>query len=148
MPPLLLRGILTPAPHPAIQRGGLRERRARGLCTGRGSDSSDETFYQKSLDRLYRHARISFSAARHNAAASSKRHLAQVAELVDAPGSGPGGGNTVEVRVLSWAPRFMKKAGFMPAFFISARRAPGIRRADCFAGSRAPTQIFRDVKFF
>ena len=29
---------------------------------------------------------------------------AQVAELVDAPGSGPGGGNTVEVRVLFWAP--------------------------------------------
>ena len=27
-----------------------------------------------------------------------------MAELVDAPGSGPGGGNTVEVRVLSWAP--------------------------------------------
>jgi hypothetical protein len=41
-----------------------------------------------------------------------------VAELVDAPGSGPGGGNTVEVRVLSWAPRFMKKAGLMPAFFF------------------------------
>ena len=31
--------------------------------------------------------------------------LAQVAELVDALGSGPSGGNTVEVRVLSWAPR-------------------------------------------
>src|SRR5690606_12079494 len=30
---------------------------------------------------------------------------AQMAELVDAPGSGPGGGNTVEVRVLFWAPR-------------------------------------------
>jgi hypothetical protein len=29
---------------------------------------------------------------------------AQVAKLVDAPGSGPGGGNTVEVRVFSWAP--------------------------------------------
>ena len=29
---------------------------------------------------------------------------AQMAELVDAPGSGPGGGNTVEVRVLFWAP--------------------------------------------
>ena len=29
---------------------------------------------------------------------------AQVAELVDALGSGPSGGNTVEVRVLSWAP--------------------------------------------
>tara|TARA_B100000902_G_C26957651_1_gene738933 strand:+ start:462 stop:584 length:123 start_codon:yes stop_codon:yes gene_type:complete len=31
--------------------------------------------------------------------------MAQVAKLVDAPGSGPGGGNTVEVRVLSWAPK-------------------------------------------
>ena len=29
---------------------------------------------------------------------------AEVAELVDAPGSGPGGGNTVEVRVLFSAP--------------------------------------------
>ena len=30
--------------------------------------------------------------------------LAQMAELVDALGSGPSGGNTVEVRVLFWAP--------------------------------------------
>src|SRR5215831_5061419 len=30
--------------------------------------------------------------------------LAQVAELVDALGSGPSGGNTVGVRVPSWAP--------------------------------------------
>ncbi|SPC07417.1 hypothetical protein CO2235_U670030 [Cupriavidus oxalaticus] len=36
-------------------------------------------------------------------------HLAQVAELVDALGSGPSGGNTVEVRVLSWAPRFQSE---------------------------------------
>ncbi len=28
-----------------------------------------------------------------------------MAELVDALGSGPSGGNTVEVRVLFWAPR-------------------------------------------
>src|SRR5690606_40782902 len=33
---------------------------------------------------------------------------AQVAELVDALGSGPSGGNTVEVRVFSWAPLFRK----------------------------------------
>ena len=32
--------------------------------------------------------------------------IAQMAELVDALGSGPSGGNTVEVRVLFWAPRF------------------------------------------
>ena len=38
----------------------------------------------------------------------SKRTLAQVAELVDALGSGPSGGNTVEVRVLSWAPDVRK----------------------------------------
>jgi hypothetical protein len=30
--------------------------------------------------------------------------IAQMAELVDALGSGPSGGNTVEVRVLFWAP--------------------------------------------
>ncbi len=29
-----------------------------------------------------------------------------MAELVDALGSGPSGGNTVEVRVLFWAPLF------------------------------------------
>jgi hypothetical protein len=39
----------------------------------------------------------------------AETHLAQVAELVDAPGSGPGGGNTVEVRVLSWAPDVRKR---------------------------------------
>ena len=33
------------------------------------------------------------------------RHRAQMAELVDALGSGPSGGNTVEVRVLFWAPK-------------------------------------------
>ena len=39
----------------------------------------------------------------------STRTLAQVAELVDALGSGPSGGNTVEVRVLSWAPDVGKR---------------------------------------
>ena len=121
-PLLLLRGILSPAPRPAVRRGGLQTRGARGACTGLGAGGHSETFSWQGLDRPYRHARISFSAARHTAAASSKRHLAQVAELVDAPGSGPGGGNTVEVRVLSWAPRF-RKAGSMPAFSISGREA-------------------------
>ena len=35
-----------------------------------------------------------------------------MAKLVDAPGSGPGGGNTVEVRVLSWAPKKFKVKHF------------------------------------
>jgi hypothetical protein len=35
-----------------------------------------------------------------------------VAELVDALGSGPSGGNIVEVRVLSWAPSVFEKVGF------------------------------------
>ena len=35
--------------------------------------------------------------------------IAQMAELVDALGSGPSGGNTVEVRVLFWAPLSVKK---------------------------------------
>src|SRR5690606_20369817 len=51
------------------------------------------------------------------------RRVAQMAELVDAPGSGPGGGNTVEVRVLFWAPfaglrmqasRFAARRGLSP----------------------------------
>ena len=48
---------------------------------------------------------------------------AQMAELVDALGSGPSGGNTVEVRVLFWAPSFPKgmiqQNGVIP---ISTRR--------------------------
>jgi hypothetical protein len=36
----------------------------------------------------------------------ARRTPAQVAELVAALGSGPSGGNIVEVRVLSWAPKF------------------------------------------
>ena len=40
--------------------------------------------------------------------------------MVDALGSGPSGGNTVEVRVLSWAPRFKWKAAF-GRFFIVVR---------------------------
>ena len=44
---------------------------------------------------------------------------AQVAELVDALGSGPSGGNTVEVRVFSWAPLFKKKPSLWLGFFVS-----------------------------
>src|SRR4030095_14511860 len=41
---------------------------------------------------------------------------AQVAELVDAPSSGGGAGNGVEVRVLSWAPQAIRG--------IAAHKAP------------------------
>src|SRR4029453_9375138 len=52
--------------------------------------------------------------------------LAQVAELVDALGSGPSGGNTVEVRVLSWAPDHRKtRSAFKPCgFFVFAADFP------------------------
>ena len=43
--------------------------------------------------------RVSFEPASHTGS-----NAAQMAELVDALGSGPSGGNTVEVRVLFWAP--------------------------------------------
>ncbi len=40
-----------------------------------------------------------------------------MAELVDALGSGPSGGNTVEVRVLFWAPRNILNSHRIPVFF-------------------------------
>ena len=40
--------------------------------------------------------------------------LAQMAELVDALGSGPSGGNTVEVRVLFWAPHLSPDRSRLP----------------------------------
>jgi hypothetical protein len=43
-----------------------------------------------------------------------------MAELVDALGSGPSGGNTVEVRVLFWAPN--SEGPHTRTFFFSARR--------------------------
>ena len=49
---------------------------------------------------------------------SSQR--AQVAELVDALGSGPSDGNIVEVRVFSWAPLFSEKPSHWLGFFVSA----------------------------
>ncbi|WP_208455465.1 hypothetical protein, partial [Burkholderia gladioli] len=42
-------------------------------------------------------------------------------ELVDALGSGPSGGNTVEVRVLSWAPQVLKRSALCRPFFISSQ---------------------------
>ena len=39
---------------------------------------------------------------------------AQMAELVDALGSGPSGGNTVEVRVLFWAPHLSPDRSRLP----------------------------------
>ena len=50
----------------------------------------------KMLDRFFKADIIAVFLAVHAPA--------QVAKLVDALGSGPSGGNTVEVRVLSWAP--------------------------------------------
>src|SRR5574340_341450 len=47
-----------------------------------------------------------------------------MAELVDALGSGPSGGNTVEVRVLFWAPYEAKRGAICgPPLFISRRAA-------------------------
>ena len=43
-----------------------------------------------------------------------------MAELVDALGSGPSGGNTVEVRVLFWAPQFNKMARVSGPFLFCA----------------------------
>jgi hypothetical protein len=50
----------------------------------------------------------------------TERMKAQVAELVDALGSGPSGGNTVGVRVPSWAPKIKQAAN--AAFFIFKTR--------------------------
>ena len=44
---------------------------------------------------------------------------AQVAKLVDAPGSGPGGSNTVEIRVLSWAPIHKPLNVTVEGFFVA-----------------------------
>jgi hypothetical protein len=44
---------------------------------------------------------------------------AQVAELVDALGSGPSDGNIVEVRVFSWAPFFRKNRATGSVFSFS-----------------------------
>src|SRR4051812_39022962 len=44
-----------------------------------------------------------------------------MAELVDALGSGPSGGNTVEVRVLFWAPNF-EKVRIAGLFFFQPRK--------------------------
>ncbi len=41
-----------------------------------------------------------------------------MAELVDALGSGPSGGNTVEVRVLFWAPSNTLKAAPFPDLML------------------------------
>ena len=52
---------------------------------------------------------------------------AQVAELVDALGSGPSGGNTVEVRVLSWAPSVLKRSASAGLFHFYAQEAKRLR---------------------
>jgi hypothetical protein len=45
--------------------------------------------------------------------------MAQMAELVDALGSGPSGGNTVEVRVLFWAPGYILQDPRSRAYSLS-----------------------------
>jgi hypothetical protein len=63
----------------------------------------NDRIWQKSLKVLDSHI-----LADTMAVFVARRTPAQVAELVDALGSGPSGGNIVEVRVLSWAPSIQK----------------------------------------
>ena len=50
---------------------------------------------------------------------------AEMAELVDALGSGPSGGNTVEVRVLFWAPIINKMVRASEPFLFCAQNRQG-----------------------
>ncbi|CAN0620171.1 protein of unknown function [Burkholderia multivorans] len=77
-------------------------------------------------------SRDSFIISFFRSAVSSHAKRAQVAELVDALGSGPSGGNTVEVRVLSWAPSVLKRSALCRPFSFLAREAkrPLAFRAD------------------
>jgi hypothetical protein len=68
--------------------------------------------------------------------------LAQVAELVDALGSGPSGGNTVEVRVLSWAPRSLFSRN---ALMADRSQKPNVHRVGFFAFSASIFQIQFDL---
>ena len=63
-------------------------------------------------------AMVSYKIARLSCALSDGQDasIAQMAELVDALGSGPSGGNTVEVRVLFWAPRIIFHRSSRPAY--------------------------------
>jgi hypothetical protein len=63
---------------------------------------------------------VSYRIARLSCApvplAGQDAKIAQMAELVDALGSGPSGGNTVEVRVLFWAPPIIFCQSSRPAY--------------------------------
>ena len=63
---------------------------------------------------------VSYRIARLSCApvplAGQDANIAQMAELVDALGSGPSGGNTVEVRVLFWAPPIIFHRSSRPAY--------------------------------
>ena len=59
---------------------------------------------------------------------------AQMAELVDALGSGPSGGNTVEVRVLFWAPHLTARFGEPFPFFVPRERHTCVCRVSGLEG--------------
>ncbi len=74
--------------------------------------------------------------------------LAQVAELVDALGSGPSARKGVEVRVLSWAPSQTESRLKKPAFFFlpdvngahgTTHATPAVRLARVSGLSPTPT---------
>jgi hypothetical protein len=62
--------------------------------------------------------------------------------LVDALGSGPSGGNTVEVRVLSWAPRSLFSRN---AFMTDRSQKPNVQCVGFFVFSAFIFQIQFDL---
>ena len=74
-----------------------------------------------------------------------------MAELVDAPGSGPGGGNTVGVRVPFWAPFICFCRSLKPAlagFLFTAPAQPGFMfdaKARCAIRTAADANAFRQT---
>ena len=77
----------------------------------------DEAVARRNPPRPYRPKRPLTEAGRGLKEAGSRDPVgrAQVAELVDALASGASGLTAVEVRVLSWAPRFFSLANIIPS---------------------------------